>query len=833
MPEKLALDLPVLLPDALDGRDRCISRLVSSLDQQPGLDEVHIVEATETDPARLCLHYDPAATDLDEIRELAEAAGAHLTGRYQHVLWPLQTKLTGRRAAQIERDLVRVPGVVDLTVSATALRAEVDVAEGGVDSLRAAAAAAGLVLAGAPEPDHAGHDHDHAEGDHDAHDHQHGGPFGARSELIFSITAGVLWVIALVLELTTDGLHGPTTALFVASFVIAGWFTAKEAIEKLRARTFEIDFLMLVAAAGAALIGRWHDAALLLVLFGLGHALEGYAMGRAKQAISALADLAPDTAVLRDREREVPVGELRPGDVVLVRPNARIAADGFVIAGTSSVDQAALTGESVPVDKAPVADVAAAAADPDGIAASARIYAGTINGSGRLEVQVLRAAGESTLAKVAAMVRDAETEPSPTQRFTDRFQRIFVPVVLVLVVATFVVGMATGSAWDDAFYRSMAVLVAASPCALALAIPSAVLAAIARAGQNGVLIKGGAALQHLGSVKAVAFDKTGTLTEGRPRLVDVEPADGVDRSVLLATAVAVERSSDHPLARALVRDASAELANRGPEHLDAGVAGPGSTEVGRVTALSGRGLLGSVDGDEVVIGNPVLFAERGGLDAAMQATVDRLQAAGRTIVIVQRGGATLGVLGLLDTARPGAASAVGALAALGIERTVMLSGDHQAAADAVGAEVGVTEAWGDLLPADKVAAIDRLHAEHGSVAMVGDGVNDAPALAHATVGIAMGAAGSDVALETADVALMGDDLAKLPFAFGLGRRASNVILQNLIASLGIVGFLLIATLTGLAGIGPAVILHEGSTLLVVANALRLLAYRGPRRTAAA
>jgi Cd2+/Zn2+-exporting ATPase len=415
------------------------------------------------------------------------------------------------------------------------------------------------------------------------------------------------------------------------------------------------------------------------------------------------------------------------------------------------------------------------------------------------------------------MVREAETQASPTQRFTDRFERVFVPAVLGLVVVVLVVGPVSGSAWSDSFYRAMAVLVAASPCALAIATPSAVLAAVARAGQLGVLVKGGGPLEHLGTLRAIAFDKTGTLTEGRPRLTDLVPAPGVDELELLGVAVAVESRSDHPLAEAIGRDASARLEGRVPP------------TVGAVTAITGRGVRATVDGRQALIGNATLFDDRGGVDPAVAASVERLRAAGRTIMIVQHGDRFLGVIGLMDTPRGAARDAVAALQGVGIRRAVMLSGDHQLVADSIARQVGLTEAWGDLLPEDKVAAIQRLLAEEGQVAMVGDGVNDAPALAHATVGIAMGAAGSDVALETADIALMGDDLTKLPVVIGLSRRASGIIRQNLLLSLGMVAVLIPATIVGVVGIGPAVVLHEGSTLVVVANALRLLGYRARDR----
>jgi len=804
--DKVVLDLPVLLPDALDGRDQCVDRLTATLSGAPGLEDVHVVEAADGAPARLCLHYDPATTNVARIRGLAEAGGAHLTEQFRHVLWAVTGINHVRKARTVAHALRTLPGVVEAEVTAGLVRVEFDRAALDDGRLREVLDQHGVGVTGAD----AGEEHDHEGGEHD-----HGGPFGERSELVFAATSALLWVTGLGLELATSASDSVLTAVFIAAGVFGGYFTLREAIESVRNRRFEIDFLMLVAAAGAALLGKWEEGALLLALFSVGHALEGYAMGRARRAIEALAELAPSTAVVRRAggEREVPVEELVVGDTVVVKPNERVPADGFVLAGISSVNQAALTGESIPVDKMPAPDAAAAAAAPDRLPAAYRLFSGTINGAGQLDLQVTRLSRDSTLSKLATMVREAETQASPTQRFTDRFERIFVPTVLGLVVVVLLVGPALGSTWSDSFYRAMAVLVAASPCALAIATPSAVLAAVARAGQLGVLVKGGGPLENLGTLRAVAFDKTGTLTEGRPRLTDVVPGPGIAETELLSVAVAVEARSDHPLAEAIVRDGGQRLAGLVPP------------EATGVTAITGRGVRASVGGDEVLIGNAALFDDSGGVEPAVLAAVDQLQAAGRTIMIVRRGNGFLGVLGVMDTPRPAARSAVAALQEVGIRRAIMLSGDHQLVADAIAGQVGLTEAWGGLMPEDKVTAIERLRTEEGKVAMIGDGVNDAPALAHATVGIAMGAAGSDVALETADVALMGDDLAKLSVVIGLSRKASRIIRQNLYLSLGMVAFLIPATIAGAVGIGLAVVFHEGSTLVVVANALRLLRYR--------
>jgi Cd2+/Zn2+-exporting ATPase len=606
------------------------------------------------------------------------------------------------------------------------------------------------------------------------------------------------------------------TALYIAAYGFGGFFPAREAWENLRQRRFEIDTLMVFAAAGAAALGTWAEGALLLFLFSIGHALEHFAMGRARRAIEALAELAPERALLKRGGETTVVGAetLRPGDRIVVRPNERIAADGLVALGESSVNEAPITGESVPVDKRPLAGAETLLGTFSGVAAAHRVFAGTINGAGALEVLVARPAGETTLARVVKLVAEAEAQRSPTQRLTDRFEAVFVPAVLVAVGALMLAWLVIDEPFAASFYRAMAVLVAASPCALAISVPSAVLSGVARAARGGVLIKGGAALENLGAIKAIAFDKTGTLTEGKPRLTDVLPAAGVSEADLLSVAIAIEMRSDHPLAAAVVRDGGDRLG------------GAPILPAQDVAAVTGNGVVGTVGGLRVQIGKPSYLVRKDDDSSALMLEARRLEAAGRTVMMVRRGDLDLGLLGLMDTPRATAREVVAQLRGLGIDRAIMLSGDNQSVADGVAKALGLDEAKGGLMPEQKVEALNALKSSHGKVAMVGDGVNDAPAMANATVGIAMGAAGSDVALETADVALMADDLTRLPFAVGLGRRASAIIRQNLWISLGAVAVLVPATLLGLR-MGVAVLFHEGSTVLVVINALRLLGYKQP------
>ena len=818
---KLRLDLPLVLPGIEGACDRCVARLIELLRGRTGIAAAHIVEPDGPAPV-LCIHYDPTTLPLSRVRELAQAADAELSGAFGHLLITTDAAMQPRAASRVAESLREEPGVLDADVVASgAVRVEFERGKTSERALRDAVTQLGLSAEGAsPEPadpapgrgGHAGHDHDQ---------HAAGGPIGERSELIFAILAGALLLAGWLSGWREVGPAWLPTALYVAAYLFGGWFTAKEAFENLRERRFAIDTLTLVAAIGAAALGKWGEGALLLFLFSVGHSLEQYAMGRARRAIEALAELAPDTATVRrdGATQSIAVSELQLGDVVIVRPNERLPADGVVVVGTSSVNQAPVTGESVPVDKRPTDDAKAALAFFDRLGPEFRVFAGTINGSGLIEVMVARRAEQSTMARVVKMVTEAQAQRSPTQQFTERFERIFVPSVLVLVAVLLFAGFVIDEPFAATFYRAMAVLVAASPCALAISVPSAVLSGVARAARGGVLIKGGGALENLGSLTSIAFDKTGTLTEGKPKLIDAVAAPDATEDELLSVALAVEAQSDHPLASAVVAGARERLADRIKP-----------ATVTDVKSLTGRGVQAQVDGQTVHIGKPVLFSELpdSAMPEAVAAANQQLVANGRTTMVVRQGTRFLGVLGVMDTPRPVAAQVMAELRQLGIERLIMISGDNQQVAEAVAKTVGLTEARGDLMPEQKAEVIKKLREEHGKVAMVGDGVNDAPAMANATVGIAMGAAGSDVALETADVALMADDLAQLPFAVGLSRSSSRIIKQNLWVSLGVVVLLIPATIFGL-GIATAVLFHEGSTLIVVANALRLLAYRSPAR----
>ncbi|MCG2419227.1 heavy metal translocating P-type ATPase [Aequorivita sp. F47161] len=639
---------------------------------------------------------------------------------------------------------------------------------------------------------------------------------GENTELYFAVISGVFWVSGIVLSFIAGVADILVTILFIIGALFGGVFTLFSAAKDLFRGKFEIDFLMLFAAIGAAALGKWGESALLLFLFSLGHALEHYAMKRARKSISALSDLTPPKALVKQENgelKEVYIEELKVGDIIVVKPNSTIAADGVVAKGSSPVNQASITGESMPVTKHSHDDWQSEI-DITKLLPEHRVFAGTINGNGALEIKVLKEAKDSTLSRLIYLVKEAETQKSPTQHLTDRFEKYYVPTVLIFVLLLLFAFVVLDETFEQSFYRAMSVLIAASPCALAISTPSAVLAGIARAARKGVLIKGGRPLEDLGSVSAIAFDKTGTLTEGRPTLTNAIPFGATTKEQLLKVSVAVEGLSDHPLAAAIVEGGRKEL---------------GDVEIPKaenLKALTARGIQADWNGGVVHIGNRRLFEELTGkpVPTEIDQQMAALESDGHTAMIVHQKAEYLGVISAMDVARPEAISTLENLKKIGIKRMVMLTGDNQLVANAIAKNIGITDPLGSLLPEDKVTAIEKLKAEENGVAMVGDGVNDAPAMAKSTVGIAMGAAGSDVALETADIALMADKLDNLPFAIGLSRKAKSIIKQNLIISLGMVAILVPLTLLGTIAIGPAVVFHEGSTLVVVLNALRLLRY---------
>jgi len=777
--------------------------------------------SVEPGESQLCLHYDADRLTLEQITALARSAGAKVTDRYGHVVVPFRSVSTEDTGRRLEVELRSLPGVTAAAVNLAGQVARIEFDRRRVDRaaietrLRAAGVSVAMTPLLSPAAAHAGAGETQGEPE-ETHPPEGGSWYARNRELAWSLGSGVLLTVGWLVGRFTEAPPAVSLGCFVAAYVLGARDNVGHFLGDLRRGKchFNIDLLMVVAAVGAAILGAWVEGALLLFLFSLGHALEQYALGRARNAIAALAELAPQTAVVvRDgRESAIPIAEVRPGDHVVVKPAERFPVDGTVREGRSAVNQAPITGESVPVDKAPN--------DP--------VFAGSVNGDGALVVLVTAAIGDRTLDRVIRLVAEAQTQKAPTQQFTDRFERVFVPIVLVADLLVIVLPPLLGIwTWGESFYRGMALLVAASPCALALGTPSAVLAGIAQAARRGVLIKGGAYLEVLGSIDTLALDKTGTITRGEPEVTDLRPAPDVGEDRLLALTAAVERRSQHPLARAIIQAA-----------LERGLEVP---TAGDLESVTGRGIRSTVDGATVEVGRLLMFEETGAVvPAFIRASVMELELAGRTTVVVRRrpvasaqaapqaGDGWLGVIGVADAPRPGVRDTLNRLRAVWVRRIVMLTGDNAGVGKAVGDAVGVDEVRAGLLPEDKVTAIAEL-ARDGRVAMVGDGVNDAPALAHATVGIAMGGAGTAAALETADVALMGDDLGRLPFAMGLSRAARGVIRQNLAVSLGVIVLLVVATTTGLVGIGGAVIAHEGSTLVVIANALRLLRYGSPER----
>jgi Cd2+/Zn2+-exporting ATPase len=589
-------------------------------------------------------------------------------------------------------------------------------------------------------------------------------------------------------------------AVNIATYFFGGFYAVRAIIGAIKEWQIEVDLLMVLAALGAAYVDAWEEGAILLFLFALSNVLQHYALGRTTRAIAALMELRPDTVTIRRDGAlvDLPLDSVRVGEVMVLRPGERVALDGEIIRGSGNFDESTLTGEALPVHKS----------------VGAPVLAGTLNQTGALDVRITKRATESTLARIIEMVSAAQERKARTQSVLDRFEQWYaIGVIVSVALFILLVPPITGAPFDANFYTAMVLLTVASPCALVIGVPSAVLSAIATAARRGVLFKGGAHLEELARIRAIAFDKTGTLTYGKPKITDIEPQPGVSEEELLQVLLRAEMLSEHPLARAVTAYAATH--------------GVVADEPEQFEAIVGRGVRAAWDGAETLVGSPHLFADRGiTVPPDILAEIDRLAASGRqSLLIVYRAGAWLGLVSVMDQERPDAAEKIAALRRAGINTIVMLTGDEPRIAEAIGKRLGIDEIHAGLMPEDKLRLVEELGRRHGPIAMVGDGVNDAPALAAATVGVAMGGAGTDAALESADVVLMSDDLGALAYAVDLSRRSQRIVWQNIAFALVVVVVLVTLTLTVGVALPLGVVGHEGSTILVVLNGLRLLSLR--------
>ncbi|MEZ4669091.1 MAG: heavy metal translocating P-type ATPase [Anaerolineae bacterium] len=620
----------------------------------------------------------------------------------------------------------------------------------------------------------------------------------------------VITALAIGLSFLGERIGAPAWLITVFNLIAygaGGIFGVKTALASLSERRIDVDMLMVLAAVGAALVDQWHEGAILLFLFSLSNVLQDYAIGRSRQAIRSLMKLYPSSAKVRRNGQieTISLDHIKVGDTVLIEPGERIPVDGIVSAGRSSVDQSPITGESMPVEKAK----------------GDKVFAGTLNGQGVLDVEAKQAASDTTLARIIKMVEEAQDSKAPTERFLEKFEQYYAMLILGSVALFIVIPPALG--WIDFhtnFYRAMVLMTVASPCALVISTPASFISAIAAGARKGVLFKGGAYLEGMAVVKAVAFDKTGTLTKGHPAVTDVFSCCELCDDDLLSVAAAVESRSEHPLARAIVHAAE--------------IRGLTIGNVEEFEAVPGQGIEAQVAGRTVMLGNIKYLETRSPIPSRLAAAYDRLESEGKTIVGVVRAGQCegcgacdqanlnqdwMGLIAVADELRPEAVGVIRELRDQGIRRVAMLTGDNPRVAQTIAHLLGVDAVYAGLLPEDKVRVLKEIENEVGPVAMVGDGVNDAPALATASIGIAMGAAGTDVALETADLVLMGDKLELIPYAIGLSQKARRVVWQNITFAIGVIVVLIISSFVVNLPLPLGVLGHEGSTVIVVLNGL--------------
>lgn len=623
-------------------------------------------------------------------------------------------------------------------------------------------------------------------------------PFYKRKENILAAFALLFVVIGYAVS-SQRGSDDPwTIAMFIIAILVGGIDIFRTGFKNILRFEFDMKTLMTIAVIGATIIGEWTEAAIVVFLFAVSEALEAYSMNKARQSIQQLMDIAPPTALVKRahgehyHEMELATEDIQIDDILLVKPGQKIAMDGEVITGLSTVNQAPITGESVPVTKQ-IGD---------------EVFAGTLNEEGALEVRVTKRVEDTTIAKIIHLVEDAQAEKAPSQKFVDRFAKYYTPAIMLVALAVAVLPPLFTGDWQHWIYQGLAVLVVGCPCALVISTPVAIVTAIGNAARQGVLIKGGIHLEELGHIQAVAFDKTGTLTKGTPEVTEVFIAEGEDYNDVLQKIAAVEQPSQHPLARAILTKAHEENLRDLP--------------VSDFQSVTGKGAYGTVEGEVVFVGSLKWIATIAPLRPELAEQAQQLQVLGQSVIAAASETKVLGIVGIADKIRDESIDVFKALKALNMQHTVMLTGDAEPTAKAIAAELGMTDVRAGLLPEHKLEAMKALREEYGKVAMVGDGINDAPALATADVGIAMGGAGTDAALETADIALMGDDLKKLPYTIGLSRKTLRIIKENIIFALGLKAVALLLVIPGWLTLWIAIFADMGATLIVVLNSLRLM-----------
>lgn len=685
-------------------------------------------------------------------------------------------------AARFEKNVKSIPGVIDAKVNFGASKLAVYGGEPTIEQLEEAGAFENLKVVPESQKE------------------------TLKSVPFWKITENILLLGSLILLLIGWGVtqsFGEESLVsilsFAASILIGGYRLFIQGIKNLFRFYFDMKTLMTIAIIGAAAIGEWGEGATVVILFAISEALERYSMDQARQSIRLLMEMTPKQALIRRSNQEITVSvdDIQVGDIMIVKPGQKLAMDGVVIKGASSVNQAAITGESIPVHKT----------------VNDEVYAGTLNQEGFLEVKVTKQVEDTTMAKIIHLVEEAQAQRAPSQRFVDRFAKIYTPMILVVGILFAIMPPLLWEAdWGDWIYRGLAVLVVGCPCALVISTPVAIVTAIGNAARQGVLIKGGIHLEEVGSLSAIALDKTGTLTKGIPVVTDIVSFGDNQEKESLAITAAIEKNSQHPLASAIVREAEERGMNIQ------------LLEVENFTSIPGKGVQAKIQGTLYYVGSPRWFNERipNGLSKDQSNWVSQLQSQGKTVMILGTQKEVLALLAVADQLREHTQNVIKQLRQLGIHKTVMVTGDHETTAHAIGQQIGVKEVQANLLPNQKLELIQQLQSDGSKVAMVGDGVNDAPALASANVGIAMGGAGTDTVLETADIVLMGDDFRKLPFTIRLSRKALQVIQQNITFSLAIKAIALLLILPGWLTLWMAIFADMGATLIVTFNGLRLM-----------